>query len=918
MDISVDAVTEQIDALEHKPRNARAKEEAQHLHDLVESNERLAAGLAEYGEPRVEGVGGSGIVLSAEYKPFGVRRAIKFPRKRTFDDAHANSDEIPLIDPELDALSKVSHEHITRLYDAIRIGETAIYCAITEYVTDPQSLDDYAVALVCADDCRRDEHRRAVAMKQLAGLLYDLANGLLYMHTQASLIHFDIKPLNLLVSSSGKAYITDLGFARDTRKYSPADQVEVGFTWKYAHKVLIDPHHGARVSQTAPKSKNILLGAQITPLVDLFAFGRTIQEVLFRIKRVYGSGINSDYSYNFVHVLAALCLDGKNSNDDTDETAWSFVSDRALGMPKALFVKHKYESFIDVRDALQRLLGYVRLEDLVPELDPWSPATINVSDLGITTLTPRVQALISHPAVERLSGEMQLGMLDTVFPTATHTRLQHCLGTLHAVREYITALYYDYENPTYRVLFSPTAASRALAASILHDLGHTNFGHDLEEVDKKEFSHTEIGELVARSFKLRDSAGRTLADILSDHSPSGWGLSLDSVLAYLGGKAEQPAEYVLLDILDGQLDADKLDYLIRDSVEARVQYGRGIDYQRFLRSLTTVAEDADDDSRLRLAIKRKGAASAEAFAFARYQLYQSLYWHHTFRAIKGMLLTAAAESIAKLRAKYPAELLLPRPLREAYLKHVIGVVTPEQEAAEREIEKRRRQKVRPQPTLAEAIDDLCVQPTPQFRGRYAADRTLMFLWRISDDKARRLVEDLGNRRYYKRVLEVPLGDLSEAEWYDLRSEFDGDKRIALQRKVAKEIYNALNRAAQDQITSRESLVRDEVLERIAALQTDRHGFVCDVPLRGWTASGEEPYFVSDYRRRHFRAAVGRLRPERGGTLWTDVGGMMRRSASFRVFCDPELHHIITRIVDTPEVFKAVKAAVPQLSRLRPE
>src|SRR5205085_11099185 len=84
--------------------------------------------------------------------------------------------------------------------------------------------------------------------------------------------------------------------------------------------------------------------------------------------------------------------------------------------------------------------------------------------------------------------------------------------------------------------------------------------------------------------------------------------------------------------------------------------------------------------------------------------------------------------------------------------------------------------------------DLCHEPPPRFRGRYAEDRTLVFLWRISDSKARRLIEDLGNRRYYKRVLEVPLGDLSESDWYDLRSEFDGDKRIALQRRVADELY----------------------------------------------------------------------------------------------------------------------------------
>ena len=88
-----------------------ASEEAMHLANLV--NGELAGALSEYEEPRVEGAGGSGLVISAIYKPFSTRRAIKIPRKRLFDMVTKEPPTVD-VDPELHALSKISHENITR------------------------------------------------------------------------------------------------------------------------------------------------------------------------------------------------------------------------------------------------------------------------------------------------------------------------------------------------------------------------------------------------------------------------------------------------------------------------------------------------------------------------------------------------------------------------------------------------------------------------------------------------------------------------------------------------------------------------------------------------------------------------------------------------------------------------------------
>jgi len=543
----------------------------------------------------------------------------------------------------------------------------------------------------------------------------------------------------------------------------------------------------------------------------------------------------------------------------------------------------------------------------VTELDSWGRATINVSDLGITSFTSRVSALLNHPIVARLAQEYQLGMLDTVFPTATHSRLQHSLGVFHAVTQYITALYYDPENPTFRVLFSPQDCRRALLASVVHDVGHTTFGHELEEVDQQEFSHTTIGELILRSMSPKDVKGRTIREVIEGTDPDCWGVDHSSLLNLVRRKIEKPTDAVYRDILDGQLDADKLDYLVRDTVECRVQYGRGIDHQRFLRSLTTSAVTEGPRAVLRLAVKRKGAASAEAFAFARYQLYQALYWHHTFRAIKAMLLTAAAETLRDLKRKHESDMFSRHPLMHAYARHVIGI-----DSSDPSPETKRGKKSAGE-TVESRIDGALGRgEDPKLDGKYARDPTLLFLWRLASGKPRRLVEDLMTRRYYKRVVEIPLGSLREDSWLKLREAFKSD-RLNLQRRVEDALVNALRTAIQDQMKLRESLVRDKALERLGEVQAKRHVFVLDLPLRGWTSSGDDPPFVSDYKRRHFRAGAGLQEPAESKTLWSDhVGPLMRRIAYFRVFCESEIHRIVTRTLGPNDVLAALKDEMPEL------
>jgi len=896
---------EELKRLKKVPLDFDCELEANHVADVAAGE--LSTFLQTYDANSIEalGAGASSAVVSFVYREFGVRRAVKLPRHRVYHPTQPEDTQLD-VDPEMHALSKLSHKNITRLYDSHRLQEGHGFCYVTECVPGEQRLHIYAKALCGQDDCRHNDVLLFNRLRNLAHVLHAITDALEYMHASAHLLHFDIKPDNLLVSTDGRPYVTDLGFARDCTKYTQGEMVKVGFTSKYAHP-LLTTH--ARVSQTSAKAKNQLPAESLLPAIDLFAFGRTLQEVLKVLERVHGQHINSFYTFTYLHLIACLCLDGNNAMNNYMARDREFVSDQALKMPVSIFRDHSFRTFTQVKIAFERLLGLRRLEDEVPELDEWSPYKINASDAGATTFTPRIGALLRHPIMQRMSAELHLGMLDTVYPTATHTRLQHSLGVYHAATQYLTALYYDPDNPTFRILFTGNHAKRAMLAALLHDLGQATFGHELEEIAEKEFSHARIGEIMLRNQTIRDDAGRTVQQIVEGSDYDCWDVALDDVVSLLCGKSELPIDGVLQDILDGQLDADKLDFLLRDSVECRVPYGHGIDIRRFLRMLTTLGKEEEDHTPLlRLAVKRKGAASAEGFALARYQLYQAVYWHHTFRAVKAMLITAARHAFGGLHSD---GLLFDQDWRlKSYLKHVVGLDITVSTAVPR------RRRKRAQSVLQRIDKIMAKQQSIPALGKYAEDGTLTFLWNLlSDPKDKGLLQDLCERAYYKRVFELPLSAVTMQAATDLRTAFKGERREEVQSQVADALTKLLRTSIQSKSKIRETLREDNVLEEFEVVVSEKHGFLVDVPTRGWLASGDDPLFVSDYKRRHFREDAGDERESESGTLWSrHLGEMMRGIACFRVFCEPRLHRIVTRVLESGEITGAVVGAVPELKK----
>lgn len=274
---------------------------------------------------------------------------------------------------------------------------------------------------------------------------------------------------------------------------------------------------------------------------------------------------------------------------------------------------------------------------LLPELGlSTSPTTsLRIPEGRNITLTPRVIEIIDHPAFQRLRRIRMLGPTHFVYPGAVHTRFEHSLGVFGCVQWYLLQLL---RNSAFANTATEQDLLTVLAAGLLHDIGHYPFAHSLEALHLKGRDaprHEEVGgRIIHGQFKhLRGT--KSLADILRKH----WNVDPDRVISLCTGKLgpnSDQIDSILHSIISSTIDADKMDYLDRDSHHIGVPYGRNYDRDRLLASLTLNAQETS------IALNSKGKIPAEMFIFSRYTMFSEVYWHHTVRAASAMVESSIA------------------------------------------------------------------------------------------------------------------------------------------------------------------------------------------------------------------------------------------------------------------------------------
>jgi len=272
---------------------------------------------------------------------------------------------------------------------------------------------------------------------------------------------------------------------------------------------------------------------------------------------------------------------------------------------------------------------------MLPELYG-DAGTIRIPELRNVPLTRRLVEIVDHPAFQRLRTVRQLGPTHLVYPGAVHARFEHSLGVFDMARQYLLSLLRD---PHVADSLTEADIVCCLLAALLHDLGHYPFAHSLEALHHKGADTPRHEDLSGRILRGDVDALRGERPI-GDHIRDAFGVDPEDVVAMITqkpGTHARPERRLVASVISSGVDADKADYLERDSIHMGVSYGRNYDRARFLDSLCA---NLDGD---RIAVTEKGRVSAEIFIFTRYTMFSEAYWHHTVRAASAMIERALAD-----------------------------------------------------------------------------------------------------------------------------------------------------------------------------------------------------------------------------------------------------------------------------------
>jgi HD superfamily phosphohydrolase len=510
------------------------------------------------------------------------------------------------------------------------------------------------------------------------------------------------------------------------------------------------------------------------------------------------------------------------------------------------------------------------------------PRGVQISAGTALPFSTRTKAIVEHPVFLRLRTVKQLGTTDTIYPSCTHTRLEHSLGVFRVCWLYLQALESDPFNPLFRQLTDTHDLKALLLAALLHDLGQYPLAHELEDAASANvpdgdslrtlFRH-EI--LTVRWLKsaATDTEGRTIAQII-ENPEWGWGISLDAVIALVSSEAsgELPLNSqtlkvrLLRTLIDGPIDVDKLDYLIRDSERAGLLYGKSIDLDRLVRNLTVVLSK-DDDGRTALALGayEKGQSAAESVTFARYQLYQTLYWHHAARAIRPMLREVLRFSNFPQKGKN---------------------------------------------SFQEAFESLLgIGGSPTWN---SVESVLDLLARYASDDGKQLLAMIQARRFYKRLVTVhshPELDGSTSllsRFRNLHHRHDFDSELQAEIKKRFEAFKTAAVGPQPTVLTEQNT--DWVLEEL-----DKPGrILCDCPTPR-TGSQEKLRFAIEPKRRLQNYAIRVEVGERVSEVWQQVySRLMDIASKGRVYCHPKIRDALMAALGPSGIQSALKKVIEKL------
>jgi HD superfamily phosphohydrolase len=243
--------------------------------------------------------------------------------------------------------------------------------------------------------------------------------------------------------------------------------------------------------------------------------------------------------------------------------------------------------------------------------------------------------LLATSEMQRLRRIRQLGLTSFAFPGAEHTRFSHALGAAHVMQRFLERLrQIDGELPFWQRVTSERARD-ALAAALLHDLGHGPLSHLFEDAMPGAIHHESWTERI-----LLDPLSEVHQTLVQDDPQLP-----QRVASLVRGEHELP---YLAKTVSGTFDVDRCDYLLRDAHATGVRHGE-YDLPWLLRSLRLGVSESPANAPGLAIDGTKGLSAIESFVLARFFMFQQVYFHKSTRAAEWMIGAILRRAVMLLR-----------------------------------------------------------------------------------------------------------------------------------------------------------------------------------------------------------------------------------------------------------------------------
>ena len=266
----------------------------------------------------------------------------------------------------------------------------------------------------------------------------------------------------------------------------------------------------------------------------------------------------------------------------------------------------------------------------------------------------REEAIVDHPYLQRLRSIRQLGFVSLVYPSATHDRFSHTLGTVYVATLLARQILYDdSQSVLARVLSEKEKIffiEMVRLAALLHDIGHAPFSHTAEGVMPPVSSLAIPSSWLLYPKEKRHAVHEDFSVLLIDGMTKGPQATIDKEEAEITSsllhhkKIKMPSSWashfskkvntqslhrVASMLISSDIDADRMDYLLRDAHFAGVAYG-----QFDLRWLAANLGVVETEGEYRMSISEAGVHALEHYLFARYHMYIQVYMHKTVKCFE--------------------------------------------------------------------------------------------------------------------------------------------------------------------------------------------------------------------------------------------------------------------------------------------